>query len=66
MFGLRYAEFSVPLVKALKELDQKAKDQEVLIEQLEAIVKMQEEQITSLEKLGGGSTEPTQFTNSKK
>lgn len=42
--GLRYAEFTVPLVKAVQE-------QQVMIDQLNLIVGKQQEQIDELEKL---------------
>ncbi|MEP6795816.1 MAG: hypothetical protein ABJB16_15925 [Saprospiraceae bacterium] len=44
IMGLRYAEFTVPLVKAVQE-------QQVMIDQLNLIVGKQQEQIDELEKL---------------
>jgi len=35
LYGLRYAEFVVPLVKAVQELDAKTREQQLLIEKLE-------------------------------
>lgn len=51
IYGLRYAEFSVPLVKAVQELDAKVKDQKAQIEQLLSIVQAQQLQNQSYEKL---------------
>ncbi|MCB0619902.1 MAG: hypothetical protein KDC41_14570, partial [Saprospiraceae bacterium] len=38
IYGLRYAEFSVPLVKAVQELDRKVKDQQDTIETQQAAI----------------------------
>ena len=51
IYGLRYAEFSVPLVKAVQELDTKVKEQKEQIEQLLSIVQAQQLQNQSYEKL---------------
>ncbi|MCB0524887.1 MAG: tail fiber domain-containing protein, partial [Saprospiraceae bacterium] len=50
VYGLRYAEFSVPMVKAVQELDEKVKSQEARIEQLLAKIKTQQEHISALTK----------------
>ena len=48
VYGLRYAEFNVPLTKAVQELDQKLNKHQADLDQILATVKMQQEQITSL------------------
>lgn len=55
IYGLRYAEFSVPLVKSVQELDQKVEDltqkmqeQQAVINQLLSIIQTQQTQITEL------------------
>ena len=49
-YGLRYAEFVVPLVKAVQELDQKVKDQQQLIEQQQAMMSELARRLGSMER----------------
>jgi uncharacterized coiled-coil protein SlyX len=44
-YGLRYAEFVVPLVKATQELSQQVEDQKKIIEQQQALLNMYQQQM---------------------
>jgi uncharacterized coiled-coil protein SlyX/autotransporter adhesin len=47
-YGLRYAEFVVPLVKATQELSQQVKDQQQLIEQQQAMLQAYQQQMSQM------------------
>ena len=48
IYGLRYAEFVTPLVKAIQELEQKIEEQELTFEQQEKVIKDYEQAFAEL------------------